>query len=873
MIDALGLDLAAAQPLLAWLLTYLLHSTLLLGSTWVVLRFVPSLRTPEAEDALWKLALVGGVLTATLQSATGLGVGIHSLADTPADVRQATTVQQSVATDVQRKTIRTAPAAPNETATSSSTRAPKASSRTTVDPTRSPQPTSSASAGVPVATQNAADPARLLPWLAVGAVLVWLIGALVMLTRRFGARHRFLQRIAPRRPANDLDLRTMADDVARAAGVSDDLRRNLHLTVSETLTSPVALGRAEICLPARALDALDPAALRSMLAHEWAHLVRRDPQWRVGLTLLESIFWIQPLNRFGHRRQQDAAERRCDAWAVTCTGNARALATSLLEVADWMRTGPRPAMVSGMAGAHSSLRSRVESLLDASPAPSPSWSRTTRIVVGGLVLVLVACSGPNVEAPSSPDPPAAPPIPSVSSLPDVPDVPSVPSMPAMPSVPSMPDMPSLPDAPEVPSLSSLTTARDSGTVRAKWSNDGQSVEVRMTGSVTLTGRLDGIASMAPGSVFVLREEEDGTARQVTVTSANDGTRSYAYTQDDRERTLDADARRWMEETLQEAARRLGIGAEERVAYLLDRGGVDAVLDETEQIDSDAGRRHYYRALLRHDDLSMADRNRVLRQAQEGIDSDHEMRRLLEAVADAYVSAPEHFGVVADAVATLESDHERRRVLTHLLAQGPLPAQQQERVLDLIADMDSDHEKRRILEAIADRMAVTERGFDVLVQILDDIDSDHEKRRILVGLLQKDGYSADQQAELLEKATQLDSDHEKRRIVEALSDRLASSDATFAQLLRITRSLDSDHETRRILTTLLRRERGAPDRLVTLLAEVQKLDSDHQKARVLTTVSDLAAHDSAEVREAYAAAVRSIDSDHQRERVQRLLPER
>ena len=55
---------------LAWIVTYLLHSTLLVLGAWLLdLRWRDR---PERMSAVWKTALVGGVLTATLQ--TGLGV-------------------------------------------------------------------------------------------------------------------------------------------------------------------------------------------------------------------------------------------------------------------------------------------------------------------------------------------------------------------------------------------------------------------------------------------------------------------------------------------------------------------------------------------------------------------------------------------------------------------------------------------------------------------------------------------------------------------------------------------------------------------------------------------------------------------------------
>ena len=44
--------------IVSWLLTYGVHSTLILGGAWLLLRVRP-FRAPAARDRVWKLALVG----------------------------------------------------------------------------------------------------------------------------------------------------------------------------------------------------------------------------------------------------------------------------------------------------------------------------------------------------------------------------------------------------------------------------------------------------------------------------------------------------------------------------------------------------------------------------------------------------------------------------------------------------------------------------------------------------------------------------------------------------------------------------------------------------------------------------------------------
>ena len=56
---------------LEWLLTYGVHSTVLLGGAWFLTtrRFV---RSERVRETIWKTAVVGGVLTALVQTGAGI---------------------------------------------------------------------------------------------------------------------------------------------------------------------------------------------------------------------------------------------------------------------------------------------------------------------------------------------------------------------------------------------------------------------------------------------------------------------------------------------------------------------------------------------------------------------------------------------------------------------------------------------------------------------------------------------------------------------------------------------------------------------------------------------------------------------------------
>src|SRR5258705_13760650 len=83
------------NAILAWLATYAVHSTLLLGVVALLTAFV--IRREAWRDTLWKVALLGGLVTASLQLAFGIRplVGRLELPQSSASVRASQAAAES----------------------------------------------------------------------------------------------------------------------------------------------------------------------------------------------------------------------------------------------------------------------------------------------------------------------------------------------------------------------------------------------------------------------------------------------------------------------------------------------------------------------------------------------------------------------------------------------------------------------------------------------------------------------------------------------------------------------------------------------------------------------------------------------------------
>lgn len=184
--------------------------------------------------------------------------------------------------------------------------------------------------------------------------------------------------------------------LAKRAGMRCPVRLS-HCTVVNT---PFVLNAREICLPERALE-LDRDALEAVLAHELAHIERRDGSWLKAALLLQALLWFQPLNRKLRAALQETAELAADDRAVELTGNALALARTLTQVASWVR-GARFVPSVAMARAGSLILVRVARLCESNGMPSPGRFGSRRPWLTLAALAAVGACSPSIGAPYAP---------------------------------------------------------------------------------------------------------------------------------------------------------------------------------------------------------------------------------------------------------------------------------------------------------------------------------------------------------------------------------------------------------------------------------------------------------------------------------------
>jgi beta-lactamase regulating signal transducer with metallopeptidase domain len=410
------------EAAVAWAATFILHSTLLIGSIWLLTRML-GMKAMAVQDKLWKVALIGALFSCTVQA--GLGDGAIA--------------PRFSLTRVPGPPVAAVPG-PGPAVITADHADPRVFS------------SSGQTAGSPAMPAVREQIHRLLPvrWQRL-LFLLWGLGAagftgglvlqLLSLRSRFQGRreltsgplHHIFKELVASRPVGGLAIK---------------------LTVSDRIPVPVACGirRPEVCLPGSMVRDSAPEQLRSVLAHELAHIVRRDQAWLLAARLAEGIFFFQPLVRLARRCYQETAEFICDDEAVRQTGERVPLARSLHEMARKRVSTPTALTIPGISGKGSPLNRRIEMILDKN-RPAAANGRARWFGPLAVVLVLVfAVLAPGVTASDAPPRPEE--VPSVEALP-APDAPAPARQVAVPPAERVPAPEATLDAPAPPATPAI----------------------------------------------------------------------------------------------------------------------------------------------------------------------------------------------------------------------------------------------------------------------------------------------------------------------------------------------------------------------------------------------------------------------------------
>jgi beta-lactamase regulating signal transducer with metallopeptidase domain len=753
------METEAMTAITAWLLTIAVHGTLLLLVAWTIDRVFGSLRCAWRE-LLWRTALFGCVLTATLQIVSG---------QLPS--------QQSLLSGIWHPAVESSGVEPMQRVTAGNAVSSPAS--------REPQSTSSTS---PASQSSSIAAPIIIPrplseyWLGV-LVVIWLSGALFATGRVAASFARLRRALKSATPLTSPELVQDLVTLAKRAEIAPP-----RLLSLDTIPSPIAAPFAGIVLPTWAVDTLERTQLQAMLAHELAHIARGDPAWKLLTAFWRALFWFVPVTFIAQRRLDEIAELSCDALAAQQTGNGRGLAECLAVCAERHVSGHVFNLAPAMAARQSSLLNRIERLLEGVSMETTTSGAGVRVVALIALITAAVClpaigfdSGIAHAAPAS-QPAAAKHDADYSSI-------------------------SIHDDDE--SIHGSLNGHEMMSVST--SDDGHKFSAKVEGKIGFNDEETDVASLGAGGTARFEETRDGVTQRIELAERN-GKIEQRYFVNGTEQAYDDKAHALMAIAVKELMR-TGIGAEARVKRLYANGGAKRVLDEIDQIHSDYARSIYLKLLTGMGKLTSDELDRAL-QIAGAMKSDYERRQALSAMFDTqaldaarqitflhqakrfdsdYERAELLVGVVPrvansdevrqawlEAALGVHSDYERRRTLQAMLMHGGLTDVQLGSVIEASASMSSDYEHRELLVAAA------------YTHSAQSLHSDYEHREALLALINSGKLGPKAAGAVLDSAAQIKSSYECREVLIALARAMPNDASLIERYREVAKQLgDSD----------------------------------------------------------------------------------
>ncbi|GAB3202917.1 beta-lactamase regulating signal transducer with metallopeptidase domain [Pontibacter aydingkolensis] len=191
-------------------------------------------------------------------------------------------------------------------------------------------------------------------------VTFWLMGLLLMALRFIGGL-AYTQRL---RHYKTIPLSEKWQQRLAALRQELGMSKAVRLVESAMVKVPMAIGYTKpvILLPVGAVTGLSQAQVEAILAHELAHILRRDYLFNIIQSVVDIIFFYHPAMWWISGLVRAERENCCDDIAVSVCGSNLTYARALAEL-EAMRMPAGPALAMAFSGKRHTLLSRIKRLV------------------------------------------------------------------------------------------------------------------------------------------------------------------------------------------------------------------------------------------------------------------------------------------------------------------------------------------------------------------------------------------------------------------------------------------------------------------------------------------------------------------------------
>lgn len=223
---------------------------------------------------------------------------------------------------------------------------------------------------------------------------IWLAGSFGIALRQALSIRRFALLLRGTRPPEEV-ITTKARQLGRDLGLS----RIPPIAMSPAALPPLVWsvgGPPRVILPIGLFSRIDGEAQSAILAHELAHIRRRDYLVRLLELAATTLFWWHPIVWWACLRLRDLEEQCCDGRVLELAPHqARTYATALIETLEFLAAHPRVAVPLPTAvNSSGSLARRIRMLTEPQTIHLSAYSSLIVATLVALPLAMVFAESP-----------------------------------------------------------------------------------------------------------------------------------------------------------------------------------------------------------------------------------------------------------------------------------------------------------------------------------------------------------------------------------------------------------------------------------------------------------------------------------------------
>ena len=400
------------------------------------------------------------------------------------------------------------------------------------------------------------------------------------------------------------------------------------------------------------------------------------------------------------------------------------------------------------------------------------------------------------------------------------------------------------------------------------SNTGvSSTDLEYRGKIVFTDDDSDVKSISPGGFIKFSKRTFGTKRTIILEGNSNGTITREYRESGRQIPYEPEGRKWLESVLPEIIRSTGLGAEARVARFYQKSGINGVLDEIEEINSNYVAGIYYNEVFKMNGISSADLAKAVEHAGEHVSSSYELAKLLTGNMDQLLSSKATSAAMVEATTSISSDYEQAKVYKSVLKsnvddntvvlviggldnissnyeksnvlQGimnyELSDKSVELVLGEIAGMSSSYEQSKVLQELIKVQGLNEVTTTMLLTTAEDISSDYEKTKVVQVLIANNELTAKEISEVAEFSKTINSDYEQSKLLQQLINDESIDEAAIDIVIEMSGSVSSSYEQSKILYEVLESNNFRGNNFLSVIEATESISSDYETSKVLTQV--------------------------------------